>query len=104
MYFKIDYDKVSNIGLFLKNKSDELDTLYNDVLDICEKIEENYKSEDSSVYLYRFINYVLLFTEENEYLRKGGYVLAKVSSLYSNQEIKWAKDVMNSDLCKGGRE
>lgn len=104
MYFKIDYDKVSDTGLFLKNKSEELESLYNDVLDICEKIEENYKSEDSAVYLYQFINYIVKFNYENEYLKKGAYVLAKVSSLYSNQEIKWAKSVLNSDLNKGGRE
>ena len=104
MVFKIDYDKVSDVGLFFKNKSDELDSLYRDILGLCDSIEENYQSEDSTVYLNRFRNYLKIFLNENKLLRKGGYVLDKTSALYSNQEIDWCNTIVKSDLNKGGRE
>ncbi len=98
MYFKIDCNKVSDMGLFLKNKSDQLDSLYNDILNICNEIEENYVSEDSTVYMAKFRKYIKIFLMENDNLRSGAYVLGKTASLYSNQEIEWYKKVLQSDL------
>ena len=104
MYFKIDYDKVSDVGFYLKNKSDELDGLYSDILGICDEIENNYKSEDSTVYLSRFRYNVEKLMKENQDLKKGSDVLRKIYSLYSNQEADWAQSILDSELDKGGRE
>lgn len=102
MYFKIDYDKVNDIGKSMKVKSEELDSLYRDVLDICHEIGRNYISEDSTVYLSRFEDYIKDFIYENQYLREGGYTLYRISKLYGSQEEDWAKTVYNSDLNKRG--
>ena len=96
--FNVDHEKLFEISSFLNEKSEELDTLYNELLDICDKIEENYKSEDSSIYLSRFRKNINTFINENEVLKDGGQVLKKVSSLYGNQEEKWANKVKQEIL------
>lgn len=93
MTFNVDYDKLSELGHYFETKSDELDSLYNDLLGICDKIDENYKSEDSTVYLARFKSNIKNLVQENEDLRLGGQVLNDTSILYGNQELYWAKKV-----------
>lgn len=104
MYFKINQEKVSEVGHFLQEKSDELDNLYCDVLTICNDIEDNYKSEDSTVYLAKFRNYIKDFVIENQDLREGGKVLDNTSILYDNQETSWANAVIQSDFGKRGED
>ena len=104
MYFKIDCEKVLDVGQFLNSKSNELDSLYRDVLEICNKIEENYVSEDSTVYLSKFRNYVKVFQLENNDLKTGAATLYKTACLYSGQEDNWVNTIVKSDLNQGGRE
>jgi len=103
MYFKIDYEKVSDLGEFLKLKSDELDKLYNDFLDICDRIDDNYKSEDSVVVTDKFRRDLNMYTNENKLLKAGGILLKRTASLYSNQEEQWANRVIREALNKGVR-
>ena len=63
MYFKVDNQKVSELSLFLKQKSEDLEKIYNDFLDICDKVEVNYQSEDSTIYLQKFRNYINSFNK-----------------------------------------
>lgn len=104
MYFKVDSNRVSDVSQFLLQKSDELDGLYNDLLNICNQVEENYQSEDSTIYILKFRNYIKSFVRENEDLRYGGHVLNKTVSLYNNQEDGWAKSIIQDDLYKRGRK
>ena len=98
--FKIDGEKLSELGHFFKSKSDELESLYKDILDICNQIGENYIGKDSTVYINRFKKNINVLLQENEYLREGGFVLDDTTQLYTNQEDKWAKDIAKSDLNK----
>ena len=98
--FDIDSEKTTEFAHFLKNKSDELDRLYQDVLKLCDDIEKNYISEDSSVYLDRFRNNVNILQNENKNLRKGGITLDSATALYTQQEDKWAKEMAQIDLDK----
>ena len=100
MYFKINQDKVSEVGHIFQEKSDELDNLYCDILALCNDIEENYKSEDSTIYISKFKNYIKDFVIENQDLRAGGQLLDKTSAMYNNQEISWANTVNQSDFNK----
>ena len=97
MYFKIDYEQVSDLGEFLKLKSEELDGLYKDIIDICDKIDENYITEDSVIVTDKFRRYLNTFIKENYLLKAGGISLRKSSSLYSNQEIEWANNVIKAN-------
>ena len=98
MRFKIDYNKVSDLGQFLENKSDELDEMYEYILKICDRIDENYRSEESTIYTSKFQGYAKRLIHDNLFLREGGMVLDRTSSLYNNQENAWAKKVMQTDL------
>ena len=98
MRFKIDSNKVTELGIFLENKSDELDSMYNDVLKIIDRIDENYRSEDSTVYTSRFEDYTKRIINDNKYLKEGGKVLDRTSLLYDNRENEWAKKVTQTDL------
>lgn len=100
MVFKVDYDKVSEVGNSLVTKSDELESLYLELIDICKDIDENWRSEDSSVYVGQMISYVKEKENENTYLYNTGSTLKNISSLYGEQNEKWANDLMNSDLIK----
>ena len=96
--FKIDDEKLRELGYFFKTKSDELESLYKDILGICNQIGENYVGRDSTIYINRFKNNLNKLLKENEYLREGGFVLDDTTQLYTNQEDKWAKDIAKSDL------
>jgi len=100
MVFKVDYDKVSEVGRSFLTKCDELNSLYLDLIEICKEINEKWISEDSSVYLGHMTVYILEKMKENEGLFEIGKVLNKVSSRYSDQDNKWAKDLLKSDLVK----
>ena len=96
--FLIDSEKTDAFSNFLKNKSRELDCLYKDVLQLCDRIEDNYKSEDSSIFLGRFRKNINTFVKENEDLYEGGNVIDKTNALYNQQEDKWAKEVTQLDI------
>ena len=97
MNFRIDYDKVFEIGQFVKEKSEEINTIYLEMIDLCKQINDNWQSEDSSVYLEHMIQYIKEKMNDNEILDKAGTTLCKVSSLYSEQDNKWMKDLLKND-------
>ncbi len=98
--FEFDDDKAKNFADFLKSKSEQLDSLYGDVSQLCDRIEEKYISEDSSIYLGRFRNNINKLKFENEDLHEGGIVLDKTTLLYNQQENKWAQKVLQLDTDK----
>ena len=102
MKFGIDYDKVFEIGQFVKEKSEEINTIYYEIIDLCKKINDNWQSEDSSVYLEHMIAYTKNKIKDNEVLAKTGTTLCKVSSIYNEQDNKWAKNLVKDvELRKG---
>lgn len=101
MVFKVDYEKVSEIGHYLAEKTTELHSLYFDVVDICKEIDENWRSEDSSVYIYQFISFIENKMRENEKLNIAGRTLKDISSIYSEQDNKWLNDLLRNDIVKG---
>lgn len=101
MFFKVDYDKVSEVGHSLITKAEELDSLYLKVIDLCNLINDNWQSEDSTIYLSQFAKFIKEKLRENQRIGETGNVLKKVSSRYSDQDNKWAKDLIKSDILKG---
>ncbi len=97
MNFKIDYDKVFEIGQFVKEKSLEINNIYFEMIDLCKEINNSWQSEDSSVYLEHMILYLKDKIKDNEILDKAGATLCKLSSLYSEQDNKWMKDLLRND-------
>ncbi len=97
MNFRIDYDKVYEIGQFVKEKSEEINTIYLEIIDLCKQINDNWQSEDSSVYLEHMIQYVKAKMKDNEILDKSGTTLCKVSTFYNEQDNKWMKDLLKND-------
>lgn len=104
MVFKVDYDKVSDVGNALLTKSEELNSLYLEIIDLCKDINENWISEDSSIYLGHMTVYLKNKIRENESLYNTGSSLKKVSSLYSDQDNKWVNDLLKSDLMNKEKE
>ncbi len=95
MVFKVDYDKVSEVGHSFLDNSEKLYSLYGDLIEICKEIDENWKSEDSTIYLSHMVSYLKEKIIENERLVETGKALNKVSSRYSEQDDKWVKDLLN---------
>lgn len=101
MFFKVDYDKVSETSSILKQKSEELNTLYFEIVDLCKSIDENWQSEDSTVYLAQLLSFLRERIQENEKLNNAGSVLKNVSSRYAEQDAKWEKELIQNDIMKG---
>ncbi len=97
MKFSVDYEKLKDLGVFTVNKSEEIDEIYAEILELCGQIDENWKSEDSSIYVGNMRDYVTLTGQENESLLVSGEVLKKLSSLYSEQDNKWVRDIMKKE-------
>ena len=93
MRFNVDCEILLEISDKLKSKSDELNNLYQDLLTICDEINENYMSEDSTIYVEKFRNYIKTFINENEDLRNGGDLLNNISLSYSGKENKWKETI-----------
>lgn len=100
MYFKADYDKLSDISRASLNQSNELNDIFADMVKICKEIEENYISEDSSIYMSRMKSYLSDAIKENESLMTGAFSLNKISILYGAQDDKWEEQLMRSNLIK----
>lgn len=98
MNFKVDYEKVQEVGNSLKLKSEEINRIYIEMLELCKQIGENWQSEDSSVYLEHMILYIKEKIKENQLLEKAGTTLNNISSLYSGQDNKWANYLLKTDL------
>ena len=58
MNYSVDYEKIGEIGSYLSIKGEELDRVYGELLDICTSIDDNWKSEDSSVYMYKIVSFI----------------------------------------------
>ena len=91
--FEIDNEKVLDLASFFICLSEEINNLYSDLLQLCDRVEENYISEDSSIFLDKFRNCINRFAYENEALYDGGKTLDKTNALYSQKEDKWVKEV-----------
>lgn len=97
MKFSVDYEKLKDLGVFIVNKSEEIDDIYSEILELCAQIDENWKSEDSSIYVGNMRDFVTVTRQENENLLVSGEVLKKLSSLYSEQDNKWVRDIMKKE-------
>ena len=100
MYFKVDYDRLSDIARASLNKSNELNGLYNDILKILDDVNDNWRSEDSSIYIAQMKSYLRERARENEALFKGAFKLNKIAVLYGAQDDKWEQDLKNSELVR----
>lgn len=98
MYFKVDYDKLSDISRASLNKSNELNELYSDVMKIFDDINDNWISEDSSVYIGQMKKYMKNRVLENDALFKGAFTLNKIAILYGAQDDKWEEELKRSSL------
>ncbi|MBO5376414.1 MAG: hypothetical protein J6A52_06125 [Bacilli bacterium] len=101
MYFKVDYDKVSEVGNSLVLETEKLNSLYMDIVEICQSINENWHSEDSSIYIYRLIDFLNRKVNENENLNVAGRVLKDISFMYSEQDNRWLKELVQNLDVKG---
>lgn len=101
MFFKVDYEKVSETSNILTTKTEELNSLYLGIIDICREINENWQSKDSTVYLTEFNSFVNEKIEENNKLNNIGKTLKGVSSNYKEQDNRWAQNLINRDILKG---
>ena len=98
MYFKVDYEKLSDISRASLNKSNELNELYTDIMKIFEDINDNWISEDSSVYIGQMKKFMKDRVTENDALFKGAFALNKIAVLYGAQEDKWEEELKRSSL------
>ena len=95
MKFCVDYDKLGALGKFTLEKSESIDSIYNDLINICNEIDVNWRSEDSSVYLGNITNYISKKIRENVDIAATGLVLKKVSSKYGDQDTRWEKELIS---------
>lgn len=100
MYFCVDYDNLSKTARSLKSKTYELDSLYTDILKMCNEVNENWVSEDSTVYLGRMESFLNDTLDRNEVIHKCANSLNKISYMYNVQDNKWANDLLKSELMK----
>ena len=97
MNFSIDYDKLGELGGFLANKSHEIDNIYSDIVDVLVAIDDNWKSEDSSVYVYKIVSFVKEIISDNEQITGASKLLTSLSNKYGESDVKWEKDILRED-------
>lgn len=101
MVFTIDYEKVSEVGNVGAKKTLDINNLYSDIIDICSEINDNWQSKDSSIYMYHFASFLEKKMKENDDLNTTFKALMDISSVYSEQDNKWLRELINTDVSKG---
>jgi hypothetical protein len=97
MNFSVDYEKLGEVGKYLIQKYEEIDNLYSELYNICKSIDENWVSEDSSVYVWKMINYLNQAIKENEQIANTGDLLNKISDIYGEEDNKWDKELLREE-------
>ena len=97
MNFSIDYDKVGDIGKYYIDKGGEIDNIYSDLIDLCLAIDENWKSEDSSVYIGKMIDFLKDIIDDLNEVFETGKLLNNLSVTYSDKDNKWEKDLLREE-------
>jgi hypothetical protein len=97
MNFSVDYEKLGEVGKYLIQKGEEIDNLYSELYNICKSIDENWKSEDSSVYVWKIVNYLNQIIKENEQIINTGNLLNKLSDIYNEEDNNWDKELLREE-------
>jgi hypothetical protein len=97
MNFSIDYEKIGELGNYLLSKSQEIDKLYDELINICKSIDENWESKDSSVYVYKIETFINELAKENEQIVGTGNLLNKIAGVYNDQDNKWNKKLLSEE-------
>ena len=103
MYFRADYNRLSDLSRATLNKSNELHDKYLEIIQILEDIDSNWISEDSSIYISNMIKFLNDRVIENEKIANGSYALNKIAILYGAQDDKWEKDLKRSTLVSSNK-
>lgn len=98
MYFKADYDKLSEISRSALTECNNLNDAIADMIQICRDIEENWISEDSSIYIGRMKTYLYDAALEQDSLLQGAFTLNKIAVKYGAQDDKFESMVKRSNL------
>ena len=98
MYFKIDYDRISDIGSELVTKTQELDALYSDIIEIYCSISKNWKSSDANVYYTEVATFLNEREDELEAINIASTGLRNVSSKYSEQDNKFLNELIKNEI------
>lgn len=98
MYFKIDYDRVSDIGNSLVTKTQELDALYSDIIEIYCEISKNWKSSDANVYYTDVATFLNEREDELEMINIASSGLRNISSKYSEQDNKFLNELIKNEI------
>ncbi len=100
MVFKLDYEKAREVGTSLVKKTEELNSLYSDIINISQLMDDCWKSEDSSIYISHFVDYIKTRMRENELFYGASRTLKDISLMYEEQDDKSFNNLVQKDFSK----
>lgn len=100
MVFKLDYEKVAEVGTSLVGKAEELNSLYSDVINISQLMDDCWMSEDSSIYISHFVDYIKMKKIENELFYGASRTLKDISLMYAEQDEKGLRNLVQKDFSR----
>ena len=100
MYFKADYDKLSEISRTSLTKCNDLNDLYADIVKIIEEVDKCWTDMPSIVYFSEMKDFLTQKSRELNALLAGSFALNKIAMIYGAQDDKWADLIKRSSIVK----
>ena len=93
MDFKVNYDTLHNLSEDVLNQTQELSSLFDDLIDTINALDTAWVGPDSENFKTISINYIndlYKVTDELEYI---GTYMGKASKVYSENDNKWQENM-----------
>lgn len=100
MYFKADYEKLSEISRTSLTKCNDLNDLYADIVKIIEEVDKCWTDMPSIVYFSEMKDFLTQKSRELNALLAGSFTLNKIAMIYGAQDDKWADLIKRSSIVK----
>lgn len=98
MNLKVKYDELNDIGNFIANKENELETKMAEISKLIPQIEASWKGNDSAIFVLKLKSCIARIKIENDKIRVLSELIKVSSKVYSKKDLEWQLDMKKDGL------
>lgn len=98
MNLKVKYDELNDIGNFIANKENELETKIIEISKLIPQIEAAWKGNDSTIFVPKLKSCISKIEIENEKIKVLSELIKVSSKVYSKKDLEWQLDMKKDGI------